>query len=49
MSFTREEIVNEAKKYIGFNESNGTHKIIIDGYNEIAQLPKDYRVKYTDH
>lgn len=48
MSCTREEIVNEAKKYIGFNESNGTHKTIIDGYNEITPLPRNYRVKYSD-
>lgn len=48
MSCTREEIVNEAKKYIGFNESNGTYKTIIDGYNEITPLPRGYRVKYSD-
>lgn len=48
MSCTREEIVNEAKKYIGFNEANKSFEIIIDGYNEIEPLPRNYRVKYSD-
>lgn len=48
MSCTREEYVNEAKKYVGCKTSNGTHKFIIDGYNEIKPLPRGYRVQYTD-
>lgn len=48
MSCTREEIVNEAKNYLGFNEANKTFEIIIDGYNEIIPLPRNYRVKYSD-
>lgn len=48
MSCTREDIINEAKKYVGVNESNGTHKKIIDEYNKIKPLPRGYRVKYTD-
>lgn len=48
MSCSREEIVNEANKYIGVNEANETFKIIIDGYNTIKPLPRNYRVRYSD-
>lgn len=48
MSCTREEIVNEGKKYIGVNEANETFKVIVDGYNEIKPLPRGYRLRYSD-
>lgn len=48
MSCTREKIVNEAKKYIGVNEANKTFKVIIDGYNSIKPLPRNYRLQYSD-
>lgn len=48
MSCTREEFVNEGKRWLGVNERNGTFKVIIDGYNEIRPLPRGYRLQYTD-
>lgn len=41
-------IVNQAQKWIGLNESDGTHKKIIDIYNEHKPLARNYKVKYTD-
>lgn len=48
MACTRTEIVTMAKRYLGFNENNGTHKVIIDGYNTITPLPRGYKVSYRD-
>ena len=44
----RQAMVARARKYIGCKESNGTHKQIIDIYNEHKPLAKGYAVKYTD-
>lgn len=44
----REVVVNTAKKYIGCKESNGTHRKIIDLYNNHLPLARRYIVKYTD-
>lgn len=44
----RSTFVNEARKYIGCKESNGTHKKIIDIYNSHKPLARGYKVKYTD-
>lgn len=41
-------MVKQAKKWIGVKESDGTHKGIIDTYNEHRPLPRGYKVKYTD-
>ena len=42
-------IIELAKSWIGRNESDGTHRYIIDIYNnEQDKLPRNYRVKYTD-
>lgn len=41
-------LVNQAQKWIGLNESDGTHKSIIDLYNRHAPLARNYKVKYTD-
>lgn len=48
MAATREMIVFQAKKWLGCNEADGTHKQIIDTYNKIKPLPRGYKVKYTD-
>lgn len=45
---TRNDIVNQARAWIGCKESNGTHKPIIDIYNAHKPLPRGYKVKYTD-
>ena len=41
-------IVELAKSWIGRKESDGTHKYIIDIYNEHRPLARNYKVKYTD-
>lgn len=40
--------LNTAKKYLGYNESDGTHKVIIDLYNTQRPLPRGYKVQYDD-
>lgn len=49
MSCTKEEFVNEAKKYIGFNQYNKTHEQIVDAYNKFIPLPRDYRLQYYEY
>ena len=44
----REKVVKQAAAWIGCKESNGTHKQIIDIYNNVKPLPRGYKVKYTD-
>ena len=48
MSCSRKEIVNCAVIHIGRNETDGSHKKIIDIYNAQKKLPRGYKVKYTD-
>lgn len=49
MAYNRNEIVNQARAWLGCKESNGTHKPIIDVYNAHTPLARSYKVKYTDH
>lgn len=44
----RSKIVDIAVSYIGCKESNGSHKKIIDIYNNHKPLAAGYKVKYTD-
>ena len=44
----RNQVVTVAKKYLGCNESDGSHKKIIDIYNAHRPLARGYAVKYTD-
>lgn len=44
----REKVASTAIKYLGYKESNGSHKKIIDIYNNHKPLAQNYRVKYTD-
>lgn len=48
MSCTRGEIVKQAQAWVGLNESNGSHKKIIDIYNTISPLPRGYKLSYKD-
>lgn len=41
-------LINQARAWIGCNESDGSHKKIIDLYNSHKPLARDYAVKYTD-
>lgn len=42
------KVVSQAKSWLGFNESNGTHRIIIDLYNSHKPLARGYAVQYDD-
>lgn len=48
MSYLRSNIVGQAKSWIGRKEADGSHKEIIDVYNDHTPLARGYRVKYTD-
>lgn len=42
------KVVEQAKAWLGYKESNGTHRQIIDVYNSHKPLARGYKVKYTD-
>lgn len=44
----RKQVVDTAVKYLGCKESDGSHKKIIDIYNNHKPLARGYAVKYTD-
>lgn len=44
----RLKVVTLAKHYLGCNESDGSHKKVIDIYNSHKPLARGYAVKYTD-
>jgi len=44
----RKKVVSTAERYLGYKESDGSHKKIIDLYNAHKPLARGYRVKYTD-
>ena len=44
----RQKVVETAKKYLGCNESDGSHRKIIDSYNAHKPLARSYKVAYTD-
>ena len=48
MGKTAESVLNVMRGWLGFNESNGRFKEIIDLYNSTKPLPRGYAVKYSD-
>ena len=44
----RQFYVDTAKSYLGYSESSGKHRQIIDLYNSKSPLPRNYKVTYTD-
>ena len=48
MGATVNDVLNIARSWLGYSESNGKHKTIIDLYNSHAPLARGYKVKYTD-
>ena len=44
----REAVVNVIKGWLGWSESDGRYRKIIDLYNSQKPLPVGYKVKYTD-
>lgn len=48
MGKTANELILQARSWIGCKESDGSHKKIIDVYNMHKPLARGYAVKYTD-
>ena len=48
MAKTANTILDVARGWLGCKESNGSHKKIIDLYNNHKPLARGYKVKYTD-
>lgn len=48
MSCNANQLVSTALKYKGVVQGSAEHKTIVDGYNTIKPLPRNYKVKYTD-
>lgn len=46
---TVNQIISEARKWVGVQQGSAQHKQIIDSYNAIRPLPMNYAVKYHDH
>ena len=44
-----ENILNQARAWIGLNEKDGSHQQIIDVYNNHLPRARGYKVKYTDN
>lgn len=42
------KVVDRMQDWLGKNEYDGSHKVIIDIYNSQKHLPRGYKVKYTD-
>ena len=43
----RQKVVTTAKKYLGCNEKDGSHKQLIDTYNAFRPLPRNHRITYA--
>lgn len=44
----RLEVVHTAESWLGAKEADGSHRQIIDVYNSVTPLPRDYAVTYED-
>lgn len=44
----RMQLIQTAEQYLGCNEADGSHEMIIDLYNSHTPLAMDYAVQYTD-
>lgn len=48
MGKTVDKVIEQAKAWLGKNETDGSHKAIVDIYNAHLPLARGYKVKYTD-
>lgn len=48
MSYSRQKVVDLVTSWEGKKESDGSHKFIIDLYNKLNPLPRNYKLQYTD-
>lgn len=46
--YSRDEVVELVRSWIGKKESDGSYKSILDTYNAHEPLPRGYKIKYTD-
>ena len=44
----RQHYVDTLRGWIGRNEWDGSHKLIVDTYNSMRKLPRNYAVTYSD-
>lgn len=44
----RQQMLDQAKRWLDCKESDGSHKQIIDCYNTITPRPRGYRMSYSD-
>lgn len=44
----RQSVLDKAKAWLTCKEADGSHRPIIDTYNQIRPLPRGYKVTYTD-
>lgn len=44
-----DQVLNQARAWLGCNESDGSYQQIIDAYNQHVTLARGYRVKYSDN
>lgn len=47
--YSREKVVSTAVAWLGATKGGKIHKSIIDLYNSVSPLPRNYKVRYTDH
>lgn len=43
-----QDMIKVMRSWLGYNTTNGKHKIIIDIYNGVLPLPVGYKMKYND-
>ena len=43
----RQKVVSTAKKYLGCNEKDASHKRFVDAYDAFRPLPRNHRMTYT--
>lgn len=48
MGKTAQDVLNVMRSWLGFSEGNGKFKQIIDLYNSVKPLPRNYAVQYHD-
>lgn len=48
MAKTRTALVSQAQAWLGRNEADGSHRVIIDVYNGHSPLARGYKVTYSD-
>lgn len=42
------QILTTARSFLGYKESDGSYKTLVDAYNSIKPLPQGYKARYTD-